>query len=115
MLHRGGLYAASLAIAAVIGGGGAGAPAQAAGDANEIKGVVAEHCVKCHAVPGYSTQSLPSVEAPSFQEIADNPKIYTQARLRAFLRRPHWPMGQFRFSPRDIDNTIAFLEALRTR
>lgn len=88
--------------------------ANTAGNPDAAKGLVAEHCSECHAVPGYSAQGLPTVEAPSFQAIADAPGTYTEHRLRRFLRQPHWPMEQFRLSPRDIDNIVAYLKSLAT-
>ena len=89
------------------------APAQAAGDPDKVKGVLVDHCANCHKIPGYSAQGLPTVEAPGFQEIADDPKTYTVPRLRQFLRQPHWPMSQFHLSPSDIDNFVAYLATLR--
>ena len=90
-------------------------PVRAAGDPNQAKGIVVEHCAGCHAVPGYSKEGLISVDAPPFQGIADNPHIYTIERLRGFLVKPHWPMTRFRFSPTDIDNIIAFIASLRSQ
>ncbi len=87
--------------------------ASAAGDADAAKGLIVEHCIECHAVPGYGAESLPTVDAPSFDAIAAAPETYTPARLRSFLQKPHWPMGQFRLSPKDIDNVLAFIEATR--
>jgi mono/diheme cytochrome c family protein len=89
------------------------APAHAAGDPDKVKGVLVDHCAECHKIPGYSAQGLPSVKAPGFQEIADAPKTYAEPRLRRFLRQPHWPMAQFRLSPSDIDNFVAYLATLR--
>ena len=86
--------------------------ASAAGDADEAKGLVAERCSECHAVPGYSAEGLPTLEAPAFQTIADDPATYTEARLRASLLQPHWPMGQFNLSSSDIDNIVAYLKSL---
>jgi len=91
----------------------AAGPTSAAGDANAAKGLVADHCSKCHEVPGYSTAGHPTLKPPPFQNIADNATTYTEARVRAFLARPHWPMTQFNLSPSDIDNIVAFLKSLR--
>jgi hypothetical protein len=44
--------------------------------------------------------------------IAKNQDVYSPARLRAFLQKPHWPMTQFILSPGDIDNILAFIEQL---
>lgn len=87
-------------------------PVTAAGNPDAAKGLVAEHCSGCHAVPGYSAQGLPTLEAPSFQVIADNPNTYPEQRLRTFLLQPHWPMAQFRLSPSDIDNIVAYVRSL---
>lgn len=89
------------------------AGAQAAGDPNAARGLVAERCSECHAVPGYSSEGLPTVEAPSFQTMADDSDTYTEQRLRSFLRQPHWPMTQFSLSSSDIDDIIAYLKSLK--
>lgn len=86
----------------------------AAGDADAAKGIVADHCVRCHEVPGYNPAgALPTVEAPPFQAIADTPDEYTPERLRRFLVKPHYPMTAFKLSPSDIENLIAFIASLR--
>ena len=91
-------------------------PALAAGKPELARGIVAEHCTACHEVPNFrSRHGRASVNAPSFQSIADRPTVYTQARLEAFLRRPHYPMTKFVLSPSDIDNLIAFIETLRKK
>ncbi len=87
--------------------------ASAAGDANQAKGIIAEHCADCHAVPGYGEGGSPALEAPPLQAFADDPTTYGEDRLRTSLRQPHWPMGQFRLSARDIDNILAFIAELR--
>ncbi len=108
------MRASILVSLALLCGPVAAPPAQAAGDPEAAKGLVADRCSACHAVPGYSAQGLPTVEAPSFQAIADAPDAYPEQRLRTFLHQPHWPMQQFRLSPRDIDNIIAYIESLRS-
>jgi cytochrome c553 len=91
-----------------------GESANAAGDPDAATGLVAEKCTSCHEVPGYKARfERADLGAPPFEEIAKNPDIYTPARLRAFLRKPHWPMTQFILSPSDIDNILAFIERLR--
>jgi mono/diheme cytochrome c family protein len=106
------LRASILASLALVCTPFAALPVKAAGNPVAAKGLVADQCSECHAVPGYSAQSLPTMEAPSFQIIADNPDTYTEQRLRTFLRQPHWPMGQFHLSPSDIDNIVAYLKSL---
>lgn len=88
--------------------------ARAAGDADAARGIVAEYCTACHEVPGYAARhGRAEVNAPSFQAIADQPALYTEERLRRFLRQPHFPMTKFALSPSDIDNLVAFIERLR--
>lgn len=99
----------------LLAGLGAAQPAAAAGS-DRIRGVLAEHCVACHDVPGYeSPRGRASVDAPSFQAMADAPEVYTEARLRRFLSRPHYPMQGFIFSKRDITDLIAFLRELESQ
>ena len=87
--------------------------AKAEGEANAAKAIVQEHCVACHEVPGYESERItPAIEALSFPEMAADPSTYTPERLRRFLQKPHWPMGQCRLSPRDIDHLLAFIESL---
>ncbi len=90
-----------------------GAPADAQGDADAVRGLVADRCARCHLVPGYSSEGLPTVNAPPFQTIADEREKYSDERIRKFLRKPHWPMGQFILSPRDIENLVAYFASLR--
>jgi len=89
------------------------APALAAGAAEAARPIVAEVCSKCHRVPGYDGTAAEGVSPPDFQAIADDPTTYTTARLTAYLRKPHFPMKSIILSPRDIDNLVAFIEALR--
>lgn len=91
-----------------------GASGLAAGDPDAARGIVAEYCTACHEVPGYAARhGRAEVSAPPFQAIADEPSVYTDERLRRFLRQPHFPMTKFVLSPSDIDNLVAFIERLR--
>lgn len=90
------------------------APLLGAGDADAAKSIVVQHCVKCHAVPGYNPTGGPeSIEALPLETIAKNPAVYTPQRLREFLRRPHYPMQGMVLSGSDIENLIAFIDSLR--
>ncbi|WP_420346344.1 c-type cytochrome [Pelagibius sp.] len=102
----------ALVIAAALSLAGPAPAAAASGDADAAKGLIVQHCSDCHAVPGHANEGTPALDAPSFQAIADDPETYSEARLRGFLRQPHWPMGQFQLSPSDIDNIVAYLKAL---
>ncbi len=87
-----------------------------AADPTAIRGVIAEHCTECHRIPGFIEEGRnPEIGAPDFQEIADNPKVYTHERLATFLREPHFPMRGFTLSKSDIQNIIAFIESLQGR
>ena len=85
----------------------------AAADPNSVKGLVADNCSRCHFVPPYNKSGLKSLNAPPFKEIANNPGVYTEARLRTFLQKPHYPMEPIILSARDIDNLIAFIQSMR--
>lgn len=87
--------------------------ALAAGNSDAAKGIIVKHCISCHEVPGFSNEALPTVEAPSLAAVANDPETYNEARLWQFLQQPHWPMTQFRLSPSDIDNLLAFITSLR--
>jgi cytochrome c553 len=91
-----------------------GTPARAAGDAMAVAGLIAGKCTSCHEVPGYKARrTRAGLGAPSFAKTAKSPDIYSPDRLRAFLRKPHWPMTQFILSSRDIENILAFIDRLR--
>lgn len=86
-----------------------------AANVGEAKSIIAEHCIECHRVPGFAEgQGSPTVEAPDFQTIANDPKTYTDARLQAFLRNPHFPMRALILSQSDIQNLVGFIRSLRT-
>jgi mono/diheme cytochrome c family protein len=102
------LLSALLCLAAV--------PALAAGDPDAVRGLLVERCADCHAVPGYRTSTpATGLPAPAFKVMANEPEVYPEERLRAFLQRPHWPMSGFILSPSDIDNILAYLTTLRQK
>ncbi len=91
-------------------------PGLAAGDPDAVKGLLADQCADCHAIPGYSdSKPATGLPAPSFKVMANDPTIYTEERLRAFLQKPHWPMTGFILSPSDVDNILAYLTTLQHR
>lgn len=93
---------------------GTGAGPALADDIGAARAIVREHCLDCHVVPGMAAGRLePLEEAPAFQEIADHPGVWTEDRLRGFLRQPHRPMAGLVLSSGDIDNLIAFFHDLR--
>jgi len=102
------LLSASLTLMAV--------PGLAAGDPNAVKGLLADQCADCHAIPCYSAGTpATGLPAAAFEAMANDPTIYTEERLRTFLQKPHWPMTGFILSPSDIDNILAYLATLRHR
>lgn len=86
-------------------------PAAADGDANAARGIVSEHCAKCHAAPDFSAKSVVAA-APAFTSIAQDPETYSEARIRKSLLKPHFPMTGITLSPSDIDNLVAYFAAL---
>ena len=105
-------YGIGVAVTAVLMVAG---PAHAEGDANAAKGLVVDHCISCHRVPGYvDVGQSEAINAPDFQAIADDPATYGEARLRTFLRKPHYPMRGFNLSPSDINNILAFIAGLKS-
>lgn len=91
-------------------------PVQAAGNPDMTRGIVADHCSKCHEAAGFKLRRKDAaVIGPSFRSIANQPAVYTRARLKAFLRQPHYPMTKFVLSPSDIDNLVAYIQSLREK
>ena len=85
-----------------------------AGDPRALRGLIAEHCVECHGVPGMlAVPRSPELGAPDFGQISQDRKTYTAERLRSFLRKPHFPMRQFTMSETDVDNIVSFIFELR--
>ncbi len=85
--------------------------AMAAGQADAARGIVSEHCAKCHAVPDFSAKSIVA-NAPTFITIARERETYSEARIRKSLLKPHFPMTGITLSPSDIDNLVAYFEEL---
>ena len=87
----------------------------AKGYADAAKGIVVEHCVACHEVPGYASKTgTAQLDAPPFATIANDPEKYDPEKLKTWLRQPHWPMHQFILSQSDVENLLAFIEGLRS-
>lgn len=105
-----GIHAALLAFAIMF----VGSVVPQAGDVYTARGIIAEHCIECHRVPGFAEEApSPDIQATDFQVIADDRDTYTTERLAAFLRQPHFPMREFILSESDIQKLIAFIEGLR--
>lgn len=89
-------------------------PVFADSDPDAAEEIVTDHCAICHKVPGLDSSRRPGwVYAPSFMEMADQPRRYTSTRIRDFLERPHYPMTRMALSPADIENLVAYIERMR--
>ena len=100
------LVACGLAIAS--------ASASAVGDPNAVGGLFADKCANCHEIPGYEARwGRSDMGAPLFEQIAKDPVTYPPDQVKAFLQKPHWPMGEFILSPNDIENIMAAIDSLR--
>lgn len=65
-------------------------------------------------MPGFAEERRhPENIAPDFLAIADDRKTLTTELLAAFLRRPHFPMGDFFLSQSGIQKLIAIIEGLK--
>lgn len=109
-----------IVTAIILASGIAAGTAQAAsadasmGKAEDAHGILSEYCSACHEIPGYTrAQRQMAVKAPSFSDIAAQPDVYSDEKLRDFLRQPHYPMKKFTLSKSDINNLIAFIDSLR--
>ncbi len=114
VLRLAGLSLAAGLLVMTAGGQAALAGSGPQGDAKAARPLIASLCTKCHLVPGFpDTRVQPAVQAPSFAQIAENPQVYTDARIARFLQQPHWPMQGIILSKRDIANVLAFIHQLR--
>lgn len=68
-------------------------------------------CAGCHLI-GSAQQSSAVAGVPSFQIIANRPQ-QTAARLLQVLVKPHRPMPQLQLTRAEIDDLIAYFDALR--
>ncbi len=81
-----------------------------------VRGLLVEHCVACHDIPGLSSvERRATLDAPSFRSMAGDPERYPEARLRTSLRQPHWPMRGFILSDHDIERILSFIARLRAQ
>jgi mono/diheme cytochrome c family protein len=74
------------------------------------RGVATTWCVNCHVVTPAQTSG--SDQAPTWSSIANRPGM-TEARLRAFLDKPHGGMPDFKLAGKDIDNVVAYILSLK--
>jgi mono/diheme cytochrome c family protein len=83
------------------------------GDPVRGRAIADRWCIACHEVaPGVREPSL--VEAPTFQQAADDPAV-TETALRAFFQTPHHNMPDVRPTPQEKDDLIAYILSLKRR
>jgi cytochrome c len=76
--------------------------------------IVRGSCAMCHAVG--ATGDSPNPRAPHFRDLHDRyPIEYLTEALAEGIMVGHSEMPQFRFSPREVDDIIAYLESIQTR
>ena len=84
------------------------------GDAAAGKKATAFACRNCHDVSGNEKAQNPPGGAPSFLEVAQNPKT-TEPSLHKFLTLPHGKMDNVVLSGREIDDLTAYILSLRRK
>jgi mono/diheme cytochrome c family protein len=84
------------------------------GDAAAGKKATAFACRNCHDVSGNEKAQNPPGGAPSFFEVAQNPKT-TGPSLHKFLTLPHGKMDNVVLSGREIDDLTAYILSLRRK
>jgi len=80
-------------------------------DAARGKAIALRLCVNCHVISKESTASVPD-GVPSFLSIANRPH-QTAQHIRGVLIEPHAPMPNMHLSRSEIEDIIAYLDALR--
>ena len=68
-------------------------------------------CRNCHLLDGATTQAVP-VGTPTFRSMATAPN-QTRERVVSALMQPHVPMPDVQLSRTEIDDIIAYIDALR--
>jgi mono/diheme cytochrome c family protein len=90
-----------------------GASAASAASAENGRRLVQRNCAVCHAI-GTTGQS-PHKGAPPFRELHDRYPVEMLAEaLAEGMLTGHPAMPQFTFTPRQIDDIIAYLESVQT-
>lgn len=101
---------ATLIGAAVLIGLMAAVPARAGGDPAHGRELAIERCSQCHVIGDYNPLGGVS-NTPSFYIFSERLDVYRE-RLRTFdQRRPH--LGRdLRVPPQDLEDILAYIEAL---
>ena len=72
-----------------------------------------DHCASCHALGASPAEQSPSLDAPTFREVA-NTSGFTRMAFGAWLRSTHRQMPDFIVETDHIDDIYVYLETLRT-
>jgi mono/diheme cytochrome c family protein len=82
-------------------------------DVSRGEALARQWCTDCHVIDRGNRERLYD-EVPTFPEIADLPST-TEVSLRAFLQTPHRLMPNFRLTPAEIDELVAYILDLREK
>jgi mono/diheme cytochrome c family protein len=83
--------------------------AQTFGDASAGREITTAWCAGCHRISA-KDRDVNRVP-PDFGAIARMPSI-TELALRVFLQTPHGDMPRYQFSPKEMDDIIAYVFSL---
>ena len=90
-----------------------GAFADENGDPARGHAYAREHCASCHAIGVSLAEESPSLNAPTFREVA-NTSGFTHMAFAAWLRSTHAQMPDFIVETDHVDDIYVYLETLRT-
>ncbi len=109
MIPRLSVWAASLALALAV-----AAAAQAAPSTQRGQRIAQQSCALCHAIG--SADSSRNHDAPPFRTLSQNyPFEMLAEALKEGMLKDHPQMPEFRFSPSEIDDLIAYLKNVQVR
>lgn len=81
-----------------------------AGSIEAGRAIAQETCVECHVLGRMKGNENPGIGRP-FQDIANSGM--TELGLRVFFRSPHRDMPNFRFTPQETDDLVAYILSLK--
>ena len=82
------------------------------GDPARGRAYAQDHCASCHAIGASPAEQSPSLDAPTFREVA-NTSGFTRMAFGAWLRSVHQQMPDFVVETDHIDDVYVYLETLR--
>jgi mono/diheme cytochrome c family protein len=102
-MERISLFGAALAAMSLL-------PVPASADAANGERLARQWCANCHVIDGSGPSARLPQGPPSFRVAAGH---LNPGELRAFLSHPHGAMPDLALSRSEIDDLIAYIEALR--